>query len=262
VPPSSRRVFDFVSRCENVRFCLETSEPHPCRKIVEYQVRECGVRIYDEFQLPEPWVGEIDLAPILLVASNPSIGEDEHACAVTDDEVWESHHLAHGGGRRPYIVDGIYTTRPDGRANKRVRYWMGARARATELIPDRPVIPGRDYAMTEIVHCKSPKEYGAAEAEATCADRHMERIMAVSAARVVIAVGAFAWRWFLKRGGDPPPSPLAQVIGGRPRLLVFTPHFSPNRKGPQRLSLRYSAASMKMLQAAIHAVPGRETAPP
>ena len=261
MPSAERQVFDFISRCENVRFCLETSAPHPCRKIVEYQVRDRGVRNYDEFQLPEPWVGEIDVAPILLVASNPSIGEDDHSCgAADDDEVWESHHLAHGGGRRPYIIDGIYCTRPDGSAVKRVRYWMGARARAVELIPARPVIPGRDYALTEIVHCKSPKEYGAPEAEATCADRHMEKIMAISGARIVIAVGAFAWRWFLKRGGNPPPNPLEEVIGGRPRLIVFTPHFSPNPKGPQRLSLRYSEATIKELQASIRGLPHPESA--
>jgi hypothetical protein len=252
VSATPRAVFDWVSRCPNVRFCLETAEPHPCRKIVEYQVRERGVRGYADFQLPEPWVGEIDIAPILLVASNPSIGDDDHATGATsEDEIWESHYLAHGGGRRKYIEDGIYTTRPDGTKLKRVRYWIGARARARELIVHRPVVPGRDYALTEIVHCKSPDEYGAREAASTCADRHMERVLSASAARIIIAVGAFAWEWFLGEKGDPPPSPIARYIGGRQRLLAFTPHFSPNRKGPQMLSKRYSGKDMRQLVSAL-----------
>jgi hypothetical protein len=158
----TRSVFESVSRCPNVRLCLETAQPHPCRTIVEYQRRERGVESYADFQVPEPWVGEIDAAPILFVASNPSIGDDDHASGATpDDEIWESHHLAHGGGRRQYILDGIRTVTPDGIPIKAVRYWSGALARARELIPDRPVVPGplgqRNATKKSCVTCLSAK---------------------------------------------------------------------------------------------------------
>lgn len=219
-----RDVFLSVARCPNVPLCLESDAAHPCRSIVQYQLERFGVRSYDDFQLPEPWVGRIDNAPILFVSSNPSIGEDDHACGATDDEtVWESHHLAFGGGRRTYILDGTKTVRPDGTAIKSVRYWGSVRARARELIIDRPVQPGTDYALTEIVHCKSEREYGVAEAADTCAATHMERVMAIASARIVIAMGAFARRWFTRAGS--PVTPISDIVlGGRPRTVVFLPH--------------------------------------
>ena len=247
----AREVFESVSRCRNVRICLDTAQPHPCRAIVEYQVKNRGVTSYNDFQVPEPWVGQIDIAPILFVASNPSIGDDDHASGTTpDDVIWESHHLAHGGGRRQYILDGIRTMTPDGTPIKAVRYWSGALARARELIPDRPVMPGRDYALTEIVHCKSPHEIGIGEAAQTCADMHMENVMSVAAARVVIAVGAFAHRWFLGTGTPIPEAPIQWTRGGQTRLVAFTAHFSPSRGGPQMLSKRYPASVLDDLRRA------------
>lgn len=246
-----RVAFDSVSRCPNVRLCLETLVQHPCRKIVEYQRKEFGIGSYDEFQLPEPWVGEIDIAPILFVSSNPSIGEDTHARGGSvDEDVWESHHLAFGGARRRYIDEGIRTVGADGTKLKTVRYWSGTRARARELIVHRDVIPGKDYALTEIVHCKSRDEYGVKEAAKTCAATHMEAVMKVAAARVIISVGAFARDWFL--GGLPiPASPVKMEFAGHARLVVFTPHFSPGRGGPRTLAKRYSGEDMHKLIAAV-----------
>ena len=68
-----------------------------------------------------------------------------------DEQIWESHHLAFGGGKRAYILNGTETTKPDGTPGHVVNYWRSIRARARELIPERPVKPGRDYAITEIV---------------------------------------------------------------------------------------------------------------
>lgn len=237
-----------------MRLCLETEEPHDCRVIVDSQRRKHGVTSYVDFQLPEPWVGEIDVAPILFVSSNPSIGDDKQTTgAAADDDVWESHHFAHGGGRRSYIQDGIRTTDSDGNPLQAVRYWSGALARARELIPYREVVPGRDYAMTEIVHCKSRREFGVAAAAKTCAARHMENVLSISAARVVVSVGAFARNWFLGEGVSIPVSPIERTLGGRERLLIFTPHFSPNNGGPQKIPLRYSADDVTLLIEAIRA---------
>jgi hypothetical protein len=99
-----------VARCPNVRICLESDVFHPCREIVESQ-RSGGVQTYPDFQIPEPWVRELDHARILFISSNPSIGDDNHAVgSLTDEVLWESHHLAFGCGSRPHILDGINTT--------------------------------------------------------------------------------------------------------------------------------------------------------
>jgi hypothetical protein len=74
-----------------------------------------------------------------------------------------------GGGRGTYTVDGVYTLDPAGNRSKRlVVYWSRARDRAQELILDRQVIWGEDYAMTEIVRCKSTQEVGVVAALEEC----------------------------------------------------------------------------------------------
>ena len=117
-----------------------------------------------------PRVGQLDSARILFVSSNPSIGDDNHAVGASpDDALWDSHHLAFGGGTRSFILDGIYTTAPTGEKLKKVAYWVAVRARARELI--RNAVPGRDYALTEVVHCKSKDEVGVASASEECSGR-------------------------------------------------------------------------------------------
>jgi hypothetical protein len=49
--------------------------------------------------------------------------------------------------------------------------------------------PSKNYAITEIVHCKSRKEVGVKEASAFCIDKWMNPILTVSPARILIIVG-------------------------------------------------------------------------
>jgi hypothetical protein len=241
-----RQVFDSVSRCPNVRACFQSDAPNPCRAIVDYQKRMWNAATYEQFQVPEGWVGQIDKARILFVASNPSIGDDDHARGDSDDEtIWESHNLAFGGGSRPYILDGIKTTMPDGTPGHTVRYWCSIRARARELIPD--AVPGTDYAITEVVHCKSRHEIGVHEAADECFEKHFANVMSVAAARVIVALGAFAWKRFLNGASSPPPEPIEQEYGGRKRTVVFLPHPS-SFVGPKSLGRRYSPDVMQRLQ--------------
>lgn len=220
-----REVFRSVSRCPNVAICLESDSLHPCREIVEFQ----GARSITDFQVPEPWVGQIDIAPILFIASNPSIGKDDHSKgSATDEAIWDAHHLAFGGGSHQYIVAGTKTTSADGSVLKNVAYWSSVRARARELMPERDIEPGVHYALTEIVHCKTTREYGVASASQTCADLHLERILSVAAARLIVVMGVVARRALLpdlaRSNGI-----VEKVIGGRQRTLVALPH--PNERG-------------------------------
>jgi uracil-DNA glycosylase len=235
--PHAREVFLSVARCPNVVRCLESDAPHPCREVVRYQVGTPGITPYDDFQLPEPWVGEITVAPILFVSSNPSIGEDRHAVgSSSDDALWDSHHHAFGGGTREYVLDGIYSSTPEGERLKKVAYWGGVRARTRELIAD--AVPGRDYALTEVVHCKSRDEVGVVAAADECARRHLGRVLALSPAPVVIVVGRVAREFFLGRGAPAPSGVSEREMGGRPRLVAFVPHPSPGKGGPRRLAAR------------------------
>jgi hypothetical protein len=68
---SVRQVFDWVAHCPNVDRCLDGDAHHSCSAIVLSQHARKA-----DFQLSEPWRGQIDKAKILFVGSNPSIGND------------------------------------------------------------------------------------------------------------------------------------------------------------------------------------------
>ncbi|MGB6602280.1 MAG: hypothetical protein WBE77_14495 [Candidatus Cybelea sp.] len=51
----------------------------------------------------------------------------------------------------------------------------------SKISPD--AVAGEDYAITEIVHCKSEHEKGVREAAKTCYNLHMENVFTVSPQR-------------------------------------------------------------------------------
>jgi uracil-DNA glycosylase len=234
---SVRQVFNSVAHCPNVDRCLDGEAHHPCTTIVLSQ--HAGKA---EFQLPEPWRGQIDKARILFIGSNPSIGEDRYALGSSPESgIWESQHLAFGGGSRPYILDGIRKTKADGSPDEVVRYWSSIRARSRELLPD--AIPGEDYAITEVVHCKSEHEVGVHEAVRTCYDLHMGSVFAVSPADVVVALGKVAREALLGAGAEPPTTSQRMELGGKTRMVFFLPH--PNERGEKKsLPAHYSAGDL------------------
>ena len=159
----------------------------------------------------------------IFISSNPSIGDDNEAFgASSNDALWDSHHYAFGGGKGKFIIDGIFPAKADRGKLKRVAYWVAMRARARELIPD--AVPGQDYALTEVVHCKSKEEIGVRRAASTCWDLHSEPVLALSPAAVVIVVGQVAREFFLGIGAPIPGEIEERKLGGRLRLMAYLPH--------------------------------------
>lgn len=213
--PSS---FASIAHCLNVDQCLNGDTAHPCSAIAPSQHTSKA-----DFQLPEPWRGQIDKARILFVGSNPSIGGDRYALGSSpEQQIWESQHLAFGGSSRPYILDGIRKTKADGSPDDVVRYWSSIRARALELIPN--AVPGEDYAITEVVHCKSGHELGVRQATRTCYDLHLQNIFAVSAAEIVVGLGKVPRVALLGEGADLPRTSVKIELGGKKRRVFFLPH--------------------------------------
>jgi len=238
-----REVFDSIAYCKNVALCQRGDGSHPCTKIVRSQhVPD------DEFQLPEPWRGQIDKARILFVGSNPSIGDDRYALQSSPaKQVWESQHLAFGGGSRQYVIDGMRTTKADGSPGRLVRYWSSIQARARELIPG--AVPGEDYAISEVVHCKSKGEDGVAQAGQTCYAMHATAVFSVAAAKVIIVLGKFAKERIIG-GVAAPVAPSQLELGGRIRTLLFLPH--PNARGVRKaLSAHYAYADLEAVKKRI-----------
>jgi hypothetical protein len=244
-----RGLFNSIARCPKVREIYDGGGGGGCGRIVRYQISERAAVRYEDFQVPEPWVGQIDVAPILFISSNPSIGDDDHSCFDTSEEIiWESHHLAYGGGTRPYIIDGIYPTDRDGNRLQAQKYWSWVRGRVAELIPQRALRDGIDYALTEVVHCKSSGQYGVKEAAPVCADLYLPKVLSVAAARLVVAVGVIAQHKIFGLA-VPPTHPIEMEMGGRTRTIVALPHPNSNKK--KTFAGRYTPEDVDRLRAVI-----------
>ncbi|WP_263375720.1 uracil-DNA glycosylase family protein [Granulicella aggregans] len=221
-----------ISHCPVVREIRlgNSTSSCACRQIVSVQTGA-------DFQVPEPWSGQIDIAPLLFISSNPSIDEHEDYPYAS----WEfsktadffSNRFALASG---WVKDGLYPRQIDGSWSKDwVRFWASARGRSREIL-QRKIEPGIDFALTEVVHCKSRREYGVSEARDECANRYLQRVISVSAAKLLIVYGKQA-EGVVRRHFGPAMTALGHglsliLIGDRPRMLVFLPH--PNERGSKK----------------------------
>lgn len=231
-----RQLLSEISHCSVADAIRSGSSPVavPCHKIV-------GLQTGSLFQLPEPWSGQIDIARLLFISSNPSINELEEY----PEKSWELHRTTdffHNRFTSPvgWVVDRRALLR-NGLRSDSVRFWGAARDRTAEILQKGrdAVKPGIDFALTEVVHCKSKKERGVSEALHFCSERYLERVLFISAAKVLIVYGRLAKDAVHRRFDSlmsPLPNGLSLVsIRDNPRILVFLPH--PNAIGPLK-SLR------------------------
>ena len=155
----------------------------PCSAIVATQKAPS----WEGFQVPEPWSGDIVRVPILFLSSNPSVSNTE---AFPRGSSGDAAILDFFNGRFDghWIRDGKYPRNNDGSYGPAVRFWSSIRNRASELL-DRSVEPGVDFALSEVVHCKSRSEQGVQSALANCAGRYLKKLLACSGATVIALVG-------------------------------------------------------------------------
>ena len=221
-----------ICRCPNISIAHQ-DENHPCNEIVNVQDYS-----WDGFQLPEPWSGNLDSARVLCIASNPSInlkesypnkiwGDDvildffQHR--FSEDRIWTKN-------RRVLLADG------ESYHNRSVAFWNNVH-RQVERAYGRSVVMGVDYAMTEIVHCKSESEIGVNRCKTLCAETWMDTIITLSSAKVLILFGSIAKEWFANQVGEKlnrAGVSKGVTIGGRSRLVVWLPH--PNARGERNLT--------------------------
>jgi hypothetical protein len=123
---------------------------------------------------------------------------------------------------RPYVKDSRSLLR-NGEYGAPTRFWAEIQRRAEELIDDAD--PARNYAMTEVVHCKSTRNIGARAAARTRAGLYLHDVFALTIAPIVVVMGQVARRVItgMIPGLPAPPDtrPLAD-LGGRRRIFLFT----------------------------------------
>lgn len=208
---------------------------HPCAGIV-------GSQKADDFQAPEPWRGRIDTAPILFLSSNPSIRKDDpvRVSSMTDAGIVDYY-------QRSFDPDAGHIS---ANAYNSVPFWRGVRARAAEIL-GRDAAPGVDFALTELVHCKSTGEQGVSRAHLTCAGRWLDPVLEVSGASVVVLLGSKARdhcvaRWKLDKGRS---VYWGVATPGRERTVVVLPH--PNARGKRKVGDLVGAGDLQQLRALV-----------
>jgi hypothetical protein len=135
------------------------------------------------------------------------------------------------------VVGGKKGLNADGTSREDTNYWSHMKRRAEELIPNRPVRPGIDYALSEVVHCKSQGEEGVNEAVKVCTERYLLPVLKASVASVIVVVGKSAKKAIASYMHIPPPDPrlVGPVrLGSQDRYFAFIGH--PSSSLPKTLA--------------------------
>ena len=196
-----------ISNCSKRKGALSDLKS-PCNKVVCNQLEV--EPNFENFHRPEPWIGRLSSARVLFISSNPGLSIDQgpereifpiENWSVEDSAEFfverfnQKHDPIYATYKHPTepnfltrSFDGEY--RSGGKSSKTPqRTWSGIHKLATELL-DEDCSPDADYALTEIVHCKSLMAAGVTEASGTCATQWMPKILETSPAKVLILLGA------------------------------------------------------------------------
>lgn len=241
-----------IARCQEIRLAGDAS--HPCHRIVTLQ----GDPSNPARRLPEPWAGGIETARVLYISSNPSINVDdlegpqsEESAQMDWSEERIGNYLMHrfsADSEPVWSVDDRYLRQDGTHSAKRVPYWREARKRSTELL-GYAADPSSDYALTEVVRCKSQDEIGVAAAAPRCIGNYLDETLRICPAPLVVIVGSKS-RDRSRGPFELPPgfgmnytaaadSVHVRTAGGRPRVVLYLPHFTgmePNRTFAERFN--------------------------
>jgi uracil-DNA glycosylase len=269
-----RAHFKQIARCPVMAECLSSqNSSSPCASVVLSQWQHlpnldpADLKLHwkDWHQLPEPWVGHLDQARILFVSSNPSISNEVPRNFRTASPPagritarWKNDQIIRRFKRAfdDHMDDGVRFRGKKGV----VRYWASVKQRAIELLPNSDLEPGVDYALTEVVRCKTPSEWGVASAVQECAPRYLQTTLELSPAVVFVSLGAHARRALVRMFDVD----AARIVGraltgweeagvtsinvaGTERLVAFLPH--PNaRKPPKTFAKNLRPRQLRRLQ--------------
>lgn len=167
-----------------------------------FQSQGCGSR--DTFHIPEPWNGDIEHAPILFVSINPGFTPNELYPNLSD-HYWVQQALTGFVFDRGKVEDFFenrfnnyyvrwstsqgkshFSVRLTNRSNNDIPYknvhgyWNYIQSISDYLL-HRSTTPGLDYALTELVHCKSQAANDISEAcFDVCMNKHFQEVLNVA----------------------------------------------------------------------------------
>lgn len=149
-----------------------------------------------DFQIPEPWNGDIINAPILFVGINPGFMVDElypkignaywtqanrelDTAKVEDffENRFNGYYVVHSNGRRFRIK----TTSLQQKSLRGRTFWGYIKSISDKILNTSNSNPGTDFAITEMVHCKS-KNIACIPAICyeKCLNKHFDNILSIA----------------------------------------------------------------------------------
>jgi hypothetical protein len=234
-----------ITRCPNIQLYFSSPQcSNPCAYIISTQ----HASSIDKLQVPEPWSGDLEHAPILFLSSNPSINDVEEIPLWSWSNEWieDFYTNRYEGGRKQWIKDGKYNLLLDG-SRQIVRFWVEVRQRARELL-ERDICDGVDYALTEVVHCKSQGEEGVRAALNECSKHYLRKVLELSGAKVIVTLGNTVKETVKLEFGIPASVDVfgPTTIGTHQRYIAFLPH--PNARGYRSFEKRIDHAKLQELR--------------
>jgi hypothetical protein len=210
-----------ICACTEVGLALNDKN-HPCHKVVMTQ-QEMIQGDESVRQRPEPWIGNLENSKVLFISSNPSISDDPDISiredfptyATSEDDSAQffvnrfnsedgaPHATFNYQDRSNFLYrsnDGKYRGKGNS-FDKPIETWQGVYERAKEILGEG-CDPAENYALTEVVKCKSKAEVGVKKASANCIDQWMHKVMQISPANLVVVIGAPARDIFAHKLAD------------------------------------------------------------
>ena len=182
-------------------------------------------------------------------SSNPSIStHDEYPLwSSSNENILDYFNNRFGGGKKIWIKDGIKALKKKGAYHKFTMYWAFVRKYSKEIL-NREAVPGVDYALSEVVHCKSKSEAGVAQASNECAKKYLQDFLNVTNPKVLFVVGKLAGEVIRTqlRIAEKTTFLTSYRCGNKTMCIVFIPH--PNSRGLKKLENILCSQQIEYLQ--------------
>ncbi|MBP8850753.1 MAG: hypothetical protein KBG80_09365 [Breznakibacter sp.] len=233
------KLLNEIVNCENIKKVRNGDKDCVCRNVIKVQNNTTP------FQVPEPWNGNLQTAKILFISSNPSIdSKEEYPNALWKKEIMEDFFINRFSKERIWVKNELMPLKIGGEYGGWVRFWAAVRGIAKSLLNKQP-IAGQDYAITEIVHCKSTNEIGVKEAQKECVEKYLSKILECSNAKVIVCLGdkvsSVICQYYLGTEMSARSKPYANGVDSR--VFIFLPH--PNARKRRKLDYIFETPEAK-----------------
>lgn len=222
-----KKVIKDIMNCPNIKDIYNGAK-NDCAEIINFQ-RDKNVKLED-FKGPEAWNGQLKKSKILVISSNPGIGDEEIIPTMKWKLAKAIDFYQDRFTSKKNWVNNLSGLKKNGTYGNKVQNWTQTKNRIKYLFDEKSEI-GTDYTLLELVHCKSANEKGVSRAIKECADRYFEKTMKISPSKVLIITGDIAIDFICVKysiqkktanRGYGLYNPIS--IGGKDRIIIFLPH--------------------------------------